>query len=162
MKKFIIILSILLISISGFGSKYVSKDSISNKQSKELTEQIYSDVKSVIADLAMELKVGAENVYTVIKSQQVIKSIVNVIEYILLILMLILGIKGILIGYKCCSTDPYGDKEFDHPLLILCSIGTVILLAISIGIFSSTITETITGFVNPDFGAINYILQLIK
>lgn len=110
----------------------------------------------------MELKVGAENVYTVIKSQQVVKSIVNVIEYILLILMLILGIKGILIGYKCCSTDSYGDKEFDHPLLILCGIGTVILLAISIGIFSSTITETITGFVNPDFGAINYILQLIK
>lgn len=45
MKKFIIILGILLISISGFGSKYVSRDSIPNKQSKELTGQIYSDVK---------------------------------------------------------------------------------------------------------------------
>lgn len=162
MKKFIIILSILLISISGFGSKYVSKDSISNKQSKELTEQIYSDVKSVIAGLAKELKVEAENVYAVIKSQQVVKSTVNIIEYVLLILMLILGIKGIFIGYKHCSTDSYGDKNFDHPLFIFSSIATVLLLAISIGLFSATITETITGFINPDFGAINYILQLIK
>lgn len=162
MKKFIIILGILLISISGFCSQNVSKDSTSDKQSKELTEQIYSDVKSVITGLAKELKVEAENVYAVIKSQQVVKSTVNIIEYVLLILMLILGIKGIFIGYKHCSTDSYGDKNFDHPLFIFSSIATVLLLAISIGLFSTTITETITGFINPDFGAINYILQLIK
>lgn len=162
MKKFIITLGILLISISGFCFQDVSKDSISDKQSKELTEQIYSDVKSVITGLAKELKVGAENVYAVIKSQQVVKSTVNIIKYVLLILMLILGIKGILIGYKYCSTDSYGDKDLDHPLFIFSSVATIPLLAISISMFSATITETITGFINPDFGAINYILQLIK
>lgn len=72
MKRFILIISIIFTSLSGFSQEVVSRDS-----TNILSEKIYNDVKQAIVGASQALKVGAENVYEIVKAQQAVNSIIN-------------------------------------------------------------------------------------
>lgn len=136
---------------------------------KSASGTLYSDAKKVIGELAAALKVGAEHVYIVLVKQQVVHSITNLIGYIacglgifFLFRAMDRGLKRIrkmneTISYKYDKKDISSDTW----AFIGC-FGGIILSIVTTVFFFGTIQETVTGFVNPEYGAITHIIDLIN
>lgn len=118
---------------------------------KEATSEIYPDVKSAITEIARGLGVGAEYVWTVLVKQYVV---LGVAELLKLILFLILTIVGIILTVKVITSSKEINWKIFPTLLI-----TLIGVFMTCGIDYVTILQ---GLINPDFGAINYVLDFIK
>jgi len=121
--------------------------------------QVYNDVKGALSGVSDALKVGAEHVYEILVRQQLINSITHLIVILILSLSSYLGLKYV---YKNMYTiDKLGDKEFNEgviPVAIICAFLFVFAI-----INACIHTETIlTGFLNPEYGAIMEIKSFIK
>lgn len=116
---------------------------------------IYFDIKSGIAGLAAALKVTAEHVYTILVKQQVVNSII----------CLILGIISIIFiinWFKKYKSDEKWDSDHGPTALGLVRITQIIIGFILLAISLVNIDVIITGFINPEYGAIKEILNFIK
>ena len=119
---------------------------------------MYQDFKTGILAIASSLKLGAEHVYMVLVKQQ----IVNAIVYLLLFA------GGIVLGwiwlkrYKDIGENWYNERE-DFPTFLGIFRGVQLLLGVVmllIGIFH---VDVITmGFVNPEYGAMKEIIDMVK
>lgn len=118
-------------------------------------KEVYSDVKEGLKGLSGALKVGTEHVYEVLVKQQYINSISNLLLIIILIVAWIPFFKIFLYG-----KDPKrGDwEEMLIPYTIFVG-GTLMCLTIYQFLKIHTI---ITGFINPEYGAIQDIMNFIK
>lgn len=120
---------------------------------------VYNDLKEAINGMADALKVGSDHVYQILVRQQ----FVNSITWILIIAMLFTtaGI-SLKLGLKDMWTiDKYQDKvvkDSKVPLLICGGIG----ILVAIVLFSFNISTIVTGFVNPEYGAIMEIKKFIR
>lgn len=125
--------------------------------SQELKSVIYNDVKVAIESIAAALKVGSEHVYAVLVKQQIVNSITFIMVYLV-------GIFVVLFMFKQASKlPPYDDRsdredELHTTFIIIGSILGVIVIFF----FICTISMTVTGFVNPEYGAIEKIMELLK
>lgn len=158
MKKIILLFTFIIMSVVAFSQPKV--DSAMNKladSSKLTVSKVYNDVKAGISGLASALKVRAEHVYEVMVRQQVVESITNITKY--LIFGIIIWVCFRLV-FKHLKKDPHNDLE-DAEAGVPFFIG-IIFLIIWVIIFISTINETVTGFVNPEYGAIKAIINFIK
>ena len=99
-------------------------------------KQVYSDVKQGLVGLAAGLKVGVEHVYKVLVKQQVVLAISWLLYLISLIPIGFILYKGGVKIYAYCDDD--------NPM----------------GLFHMDII--VTGFVNPEYGAIKEIINLIS
>lgn len=121
--------------------------------------QVYNDFKGAISGIGEALKVGAEHVYEVLVRQQVVISV----SYLI----------GILIGSVFCyfilsysfknmyETNRHGHKEFNEGTLPFFLVGG--FLCIGLLLFTiAHIGVIVTGFVNPEYGAIMEIKSFIK
>lgn len=115
-----------------------------------LATRIYTDVKSALAQMGQALSVGAEHVYEVLVRQQVINSITNLIIYSLVII----PICGIKYFYKRASED-----KIQH--IMACIISCAVTFGLTLYFFK-TVNDTITGFFNPEYGAIKQIAEMIR
>jgi hypothetical protein len=174
--KHLIFLSLIFISTVSFGQKdtVVVHDTVKTT-GKEVVDllrngggQIYSDAKTVISELASALKVGAEHVYTVLVKQQIVNSITNLILYFILFLSLRFSYiklrkgvneideanKNIKSRYDVINYSE--DSRTIVPFLALLCL--CIIAAFSLG----GVNKTVTGFVNPEYGALKHIIDLIN
>lgn len=150
MKKLIILV------LFAFVSSFVMAQDDTTKQ--ELSHTIYKDVKGVIKDLADALKVGTEHVYEVLVKQQLVDSITYLLLYGVFLFFIIwltrngnvLEKKG---GHRTREEDDLM-QWFYVPAVILS-----ILLAV---FFLFTISTVVTGFINPEYGAITKIIEMLK
>jgi hypothetical protein len=118
---------------------------------KDATSGIYPDVKNAITEIARGLGVGAEYVWTVLVKQYVVLGIAELLKFILFLTILIIGI---VLTIKVVNNS----KEINWKI-----IPSVILTIIGLSLITSIDYITILqGLINPDFGAINYILEFIK
>jgi len=163
----------LLLLILTMSIIFVSKSQVPDT-AKLTIQKVYSDVKAGVAGLAQALKVPAEHVYKIIVIQQTTKAISLLIIVLIFLVFSFIGYKITKETYKghllLCNIgkDPnyYVDTDIDRtPKGIL----SVILGAISIVLFSSGIfffannfTDIITGFINPEYGALKDIVSFIK
>lgn len=118
---------------------------------KEATSEIYPDVKSAITEIARGLGVGAEYVWTVLVKQYVVLSIAELLKFILFLAILIIGI---VFTIKVVNNS----KEINWkiiPTLGLVITGIILITSINY-------VTILQGLINPDFGAINYVLDFIK
>ena len=119
-------------------------------------KMMYSDFKSGITALASSLKVGAEHVYEVLVRQQIVYAIVYIIFFIFAWILIIIWIKK----YKD-KDEEWDDANFITGLGIIrvlqILLGIILLL---IGIFH--IDTIITGFVNPEYGALQDVIDMVK
>jgi len=114
-----------------------------------MEEKIYGDVKSVIADLAEGLQVGAEHVYAILVKQQVVESITYLIIGFISIMLIYLSVK-------------FGKTDWNEPNgKNVASITLGIVGAFSLLITFFLLPDIITGFVNPEYGAIKDILSAV-
>jgi len=140
--------------ISGVEQKVSS--SIAYVDTSSTFKMFYSDVVTGVSTLAAGLKVGAEHVYAILVKQQIANSIT----------FLILGLIGtfMLFSYinKYKTAEIWLDR-YDTPTML----GVVRTIQLIAGFALLLITllnlnHIVMGFINPEYGAIQEIIKLIK
>lgn len=121
---------------------------------------MYSDFKQGIVALASSLKVGAEHVYGVLVRQQVVYAIVYLALSIIGFILILNWIKK----YKDDKEKWKIGNSYDETptgLGLLRSIQIVVAL-VMIGIGVCNIDLIMTGFINPEYGAIQDVIEMVK
>lgn len=116
-----------------------------------LTTTIYGDMKTAIAAIAKSLGIATEDVFEVLIRQQVVNSIIYVIVGVFAIILIIAT-------YKIAMRieDPNTNKEqiFLGFTIVFGFIGIICFV-----IFMVNFQAMLTGFVNPEYGAIKEIMS---
>lgn len=161
MKKTILTLCIALSTLISFSQTKLDSACCEAQKlaaipdSSQITfKQVYSDVKSGISALAEGLKVGSEHVYGILCKQQ----LVNSITYLLLIIVLIIAFPvSINFGKKIYKADTDGIGAFFYIAMV---VGVLLITSTIMAILH--IQYIVMGFINPEYGAIKEILEIIK
>lgn len=166
MKKLILLSAVFLLSTVTFATTQTDTtlqkteelvDSVIPDSASLTFKEVYCDIKSGIGALASALEVGVNSVYTTLLKQQYVKSIVNIVTYLI-------GILILFVSYKQFNKKWFIDAKH-HDIwdmgAVFFIIAFSIFIIISIIYYVSSITETITGFINPEYGAIKEILEVI-
>lgn len=129
---------------------------IQSDSTKVTFTQVYQDVKEGLSALGEALKVGAEHVYQVLITQQYVKSIslliLNVVLISVTIFVAINTPKWYKKGMKQDQYEPWGMLYIIPSILAIASIVTL----------CSTVQVIVTGFVNPEYGAMKEIMEFVK
>ena len=121
-------------------------------EEQELTkEQIYTDFKHAVNAIAESLQVGAEHVYEILVRQQLIESV-----GICLLLAFIAMISGV--SFKKLELVGKEDEQYDGARWIPFCIGLFAFIIV----FAIAGESILTGFFNPEYGAIQEIQDIIK
>lgn len=117
--------------------------------------RVYNDIKDGLKGLGSALKVGSEHVYVIIVKQQIVKSVIGLILIVICFIIIFPLIK--FIKYLVNHDDV--DEVFGLAVacVFLC-IGWIILVTFSI----CNIGNIVTGFINPEYGAIKDIMSFIN
>lgn len=131
--------------------------------------EVYQDIKGALAAAGDALKVGSEHVYEIMVRQQMVNSvaitIALTISSILSIYLIRMGFKNLKVDKARTFKDRYGEVrngtgecvEVILPTAVGCFIGLVTLIAMSLNF-----QDILTGFLNPEYGAIMDIKDFIK
>lgn len=104
--------------------------------------------------IAEKIGVASEFVWKALIKQQYVESITNVIVYGVLLAVILALILASVWLYKI---DSGSNTAAQLPIVL--SVLVVVIFTI---FFCSTITETVTGFVNPEYGALQEIGDAIR
>lgn len=117
--------------------------------------KIYTDVKVGISALASSLKVGSEHVYGILVKQQMVKSVSWCVMIAISLLPLLVFGKII---WKWAVKNHAESEGFCTFVAVIFFVMTIIPSIISI----FYIPTIITGFVNPEYGAIKDIIDMVN
>jgi len=177
MKKQFIIALLSFSSLLGFTQ--VKSDTTFHKLTESVLEsipdssaltfkEVYTDIKSGLGALGSALKVGSEHVYEILVKQQIANSITSlsliILSLILLSIMIKQACKNFVKHEELGKDKDYwyiDDSRFAIFGVILSVISGILILIIIIGICHE-FNDIITGFINPEYGAIKEILEVIK
>lgn len=179
MKKFTFIIALLGITMMSFAAKQTSLDvtkqavstfhedlttaaKVIHQDAKVVTSTLYGDGKDVITSLYPDVKsavmaigqaigVAAEHVYTVLVKKFVVDGIVQLLPFLL-------GLTLILIGWIKMSTYFKQYTKLEWHILY----PSVLVIAGIIALCCVNYNVMIMGLVNPEYGALNYILEYSK
>lgn len=119
---------------------------------KDLASVIYPEVKSAVSSIAKAIGVAAEHVYKVLVKSYIVKGVKELLIFILgLIAALWLGVKRF---NKLYTTEKVFNWKVILPAVWVI-VGVVVLLKVDYN-------AMLMGLINPEFGAIDYILQYSK
>jgi hypothetical protein len=123
--------------------------------SKLTFAKVYGDAKAGIAGLASALKVGAEHVYKVLVMQQVVKSF-SWLACILIPLLLMIFLQKRLYEWANDNSDASDGMSY-----VPSGIFTIICCVVfTVGLCHTDVI--LTGFINPEYGAIQDIFDFTK
>jgi hypothetical protein len=169
MKKFLFLL-VLLISICSYAQTDSLSVDIENTVSETTTtaeriiDKYSGKAYEAVKELANALKVPAEYVFTVLVKQGVVVGVTWLILFIFVICTSIIGLKWWTNpDHWLKSKDYRGDPSFE-PINAKAIIGIVVTVISFIGIIVcfAHMDTMITGLLNPEYYAINEVLELIK
>lgn len=137
---------------------------------------MYNDVKSGIAGIASALKVGAEHVYYVLCKQQVVKAISDLLLTLLLFSLAYALYRIARNTYsahlKQCGYDAANAKNSNYNVdiddsakgiaSVFLSVFAAAAVIGAVATFCCNYQEMITGFVNPEYGAMSTIFDFMK
>lgn len=162
MKKLLLLLVVVLSSMITYAQDTTKAVVDTNKLS---FKEVYTDVKEGIKGIAVALKQPAEYVYSILVKQSVVNSITNLLIYIIMGVVVWFCYKRLRAGLlKLENKDHpwYRDEIGEHTSIIIPLIAVIVLgLSLAIGV-CCTLTSTITGFVNPEYDALQSIFNFIK
>ena len=119
-------------------------------------KMVYTDIKDGISALASGLRVGAEHVYMVLVKQQIVYAIVYLIVGLFALFLIINWING----YKD-TKQKWAEDEGPTGLGIIKTL-QIVIAGVMLGVFLFHIDTIIMGFVNPEYGAIQTIIDIVK
>lgn len=168
MKKLILILTLVFTASIAFcqvdsvinkAKKYGSeiiKDATSDS-AKITMNKVYEDVKYGLQGLASALKTGVEHVYIVLVKQQIVNAITNVIITFLLFLCPLFYI----VRYRKWAEEKNKQGGSDG-WIVLWFFTTIAPMVCGLIFFLATAQDTVMGFVNPEYGALQNIFEFVK
>ena len=118
---------------------------------KEAVMSLYPDVKSAVIAIGEAIGVAAEHVYTVLVKKFIVDAIVQLLPFLLGVILIIIS------WIKFGRYFKYYHRPEWHILypISLLTIGVIILFNVNYNVM-------IMGLVNPEYGALNYILEYSK
>lgn len=119
--------------------------------SKVTASKVYSDVKSALVSLGSALKVGSEHVYQILVKQSIVEAVIYLCIGILGFILAGISWKGATLAIKT-SEDPFIARAIGF------GIGSIILFLV----FVFHIDTIMTGFINPEFGALERIINVVR
>ena len=164
MKK-LILGALLLLSTNIYGqtstvlaaidsAKQAVKDGVNSVDTSGNFKMIYTDIKTGISALASGLKVGAEHVYEVLVRQQLVNAIVWLIVFVASVIFLRATIK-----YAIKVMEKEGmASEAEAAMVFFGNLLSVLMFIVAL----FHIDTIVTGFVNPEYGAIETIIDIVK
>lgn len=126
--------------------------------SKMTFSKVYGDVKAGISGLASSLKVGAEHVYYVLVKQQV----VHAIKWLLILGFGFFCIIHFLKKYKLITEKWWNHADTMPTMMGVFRVGQIIMGVVFICIGFNHTNEILTGCINPEYGALQDILNFVK
>jgi hypothetical protein len=117
---------------------------------KSLTSTIYPDVKAAVAQIASAIGVAAEYVWGALVKSFVVKGAVEILH---LLFALVFIVFGCILFSKNFKSEQITWKII--PGMIVVIIGLII--ACNVDYYTM-----LTGLINPEYGAIDYILKFVK
>lgn len=127
--------------------------------SKLSWNKVYNDVSGAMSAIGSALKVGAEHVYLILVKQQMVNAIIWIISFVFCIVFVCLmikwgkGLHGRMIGENWNFDEEWGWIVL-YVLLVAAIVGMLITCVSHIG-------AVVTGLINPEYGALNEILNKI-
>lgn len=158
MKKIIVFVVFAAFTISGFAKEV--EVSLPDTTSVTFT-QVYNDVKDGIAGLATALKEPAEHIYELMVKQQIVNSITYCMFPLLSIVFISLFARSMKKSKwgEDFSWIPEEDRFNRYATLsLITGFFSLIFTVASVCL----IRDIITGFANPEYGAIKEIVSFIK
>ena len=155
----IIVISLITITVNATTVDTTSKPTVVTDSTLTFLK-VYEDVKGGILGLAEALKTPAEHVYEVLVKQQVVNAWSGLLLIIITIIIMVLSYK-LLINKNNYIIDKDGiikelkAKSVIGIILAVLSISTMIISIIDIN-------NILTGFFNPEYGAMKNIVDFIK
>lgn len=146
----------LLTAIITFGQADSTK--VESAQPELTKEKVYQDVKEVLTQLGSALKVGSEHVYGVLVLQQVTKGVIWIIIFVVSIILL-------LISYNQFQKLEFDNYDSIEPKKIVHLVFSIVTGVIGVIIFIAAmfhVDTMVTGIINPEYGAIKEIVNLIR
>ena len=124
---------------------------------------VYNDVKEAISGLADGLQVGGEHVYQVLIKQQRIIAWLWFLSLPFMIVFSILFRKCLQAGHRGYLEQIPKESCPDWYIKdVIFSALTGMIMMVALLAFFLTMSDGLTGFINPEYGAIQEILELIK
>lgn len=130
-----------------------TKAAINSIDTSSNFKMVYEDARAGLIGLAKALRVGVEHVYVVLVRQQLVKSITGTFIIGILILFAVLFFTNL---KKAEETDR---EVYQIKAAIFGILGGAFLLYV---LMSGTIPEVVTGYVNPEYGAMESIFDFVK
>lgn len=118
---------------------------------KSAVSELYPDVKSAIISIAQGIGIAAEHVYEVLVKKYVV---IGVVELLIFILAAFLLIFGFVSTYKYINSYKVITWKIVFPVLLIVIGG--------ITAYNVNYYDMLMGIINPEFGAINYILEYAR
>lgn len=154
MKTFIVFMSMIV----AFAFSAQASEPIESLSSNdvETVNAVFAGIEKTVSTLAGELKVPAEKLWTILVQQQRIESIslIAVFSVVLIIALFVLF-------WSYEKANKNGGEVYDYAETAIPSAFLVAILIAMIIVFSVNFNEVITGFVNPEYGALKEILSAI-
>ncbi len=152
MKKLILLgLMLLQISVYADTTNTSATNAIEIGEVERIVDKYADKFTDALKGLAAALEVPAKHVYAILVKQQMVYAI----GYLILI------IAGIFIVGSCIGLASYADSN-NYEFLCVSSFIFGVVGAIMLIVGMCLIPEILTGFVNPEYGAIKDIANLIK
>jgi len=153
--KYLLSIVLILTAFTGYSQDKDPLHLLDSTKGSATFDSVYHDVKWAISALADGLKTTADHLYSVLVYQQRIKSICC---------LFVLLATGFCI-YKCVRVFRKGKLNDDYDNLTKRGIACILWAGISgIGfiIVLSTFNVMLTGFLNPEYGALKEIMDFVK
>lgn len=116
---------------------------------KSGTETIFPSVKEAIGSIAKSIGVAAEHVYGILVKKYIVIAVKELLFFIASILLLIIG----WVGYNKRSKEKITYSII--PSVMCFCIGIIMFMCINFD-------NMLMGLINPEYGALNYILDYSK
>ena len=160
MRKILTVLSIVIFSTIGY-SQTDSTSYVTDSNVEKLVDKYSAKIEATIVSLAEQLKQPAEHVYKIMVKQQYIKAFTGILLLLVIILFVYLTIK-----YASNIEDwEYGIAYKNKPGysfgVLIISLASLFIAILVLLVWQYPM-DIIQGFINPEYGAIQDIINLIK
>lgn len=115
---------------------------------KDVIKELYPDIKDALKSIGSAIGVAAEHVYTVLVKRYVVEGVTQLLIFIGSIVLLIFGIRGV---NRFMKNEAIITWKITFPV-IFSVIGFIMLLCVNYN-------DMLMGIINPEYGAINYIIE---
>ena len=158
MKSIITLLLTLCISVS-----YADTLKISAVDQPVTQREVYNDVKQVIKQLAEGFSTTSEHVYVILVRQAIVKGVTAGLFFVLLCVLLTIHVTKVF-KYATGKIEEYKNSEYYRDYDGWRALQWVPLILLSLGIFAYCffMPEILTMIINPEYYAIQEILELLK